>query len=368
MTVYPEAEHGVVGRLADRFFGYQGWPTVCRGEKGILYAVCSGFRLQHVCPFGKTVMYVSFNEGRTWTPPVVVNDTYLDDRDAGIVSLGGEKLLLTWFCHPADTYLQNYYHGIKNSAPRREAVVTLGMLAAYDTLPEDKKQGGSFIRLSHDGGVTWGETIKVPVSSPHGPSLLPDGRLLYLGKEMYSDSDEADKRAILTYESTDGGESWHRLGRVPLPEGTVLDNFHEPHVIGLPDGTLLGAIRAEGAGIEGGFTVYFCRSDDGGRTWSVPQPSGICGSPPHLMMHSSGALICTFGRRTTPFGERAVVSYDCGKTWEDEYVLSDDAPDADMGYPSTVELSDGSLLTVYYQKYTGDSKCSILQTRWRLKK
>jgi sialidase-1 len=48
-------------------------------------------------------------------------------------------------------------------------------------------------------------------------------------------------------------------------------------------------------------------------------------------------------------------------------VLFDDAPDTDLGYPSTVELSDGSLLTVYYQKYAGDEKCSILQTRWRLK-
>ena len=35
-------------------------------------------------------------------------------------------------------------------------------------------------------------------------------------------------------------------------------------------------------------------------------------------------------------------------------LLFDDAPDTDLGYPSTVELSDGSLLTVYYQKYAGD--------------
>ncbi len=365
MTLYPDVEHGIVSRLQGTFFGYQGWPTVCRDERGTLYVVCSGFRFQHVCPFGKTVMYVSFDEGRTWTPPVVVNDTYLDDRDAGIVSLGDGKLLLTWFCHPAKVYLENYYSSIKSSASRREALVTLGIMAAYDTLSEEDKQGGSYVRLSKDGGITWGKPIKVPVTAPHGPNVLPDGRLLYLGKEWFSSAE--DRHAILAYESTDDGQTWQRLAKIKLPENTTPDNFHEPHVISLPDGTLLGAIRAQGSNVDFGFTIYTCRSTDGGKTWSIPKPTGICGSPPHLMLHSSGALVCTFGRRTKPFGERAAVSYDYGETWQDEYVLFDDAPDTDLGYPSTVELSDGSLLTVYYQKYAGDEKCSILQTRWRLK-
>ena len=366
MTIYPNAEHGIVSRMADSFFGYQGWPTVCRDEKGILYAVCSGFRLQHVCPFGKTVMNVSFDEGNTWTPPIVVNDTYLDDRDAGIVPLGSGKLLLSWFTHPAKSYTENYYHSIKSSATKRESLVTLGMLSAFDMLSEEESRGGSYVRLSTDGGVTWGSTVKVPVTAPHGPNVLPDGRLLYLGKEWQSGTDNRD--AILAYESRDDGQTWQLLSKLELPENTLPENFHEPHVISLPDGTLFGAIRVEGSNIELGFTVYTCFSSDGGKTWSVPQPTGICGSPPHLMLHSSGALVCTYGRRTKPFGERAAVSYDMGKTWEDEYVLCDDAPDTDLGYPSTVELSDGSLLTVYYQKYPGDAKCSILQTRWRLKK
>ncbi|HHW24346.1 MAG TPA: sialidase family protein [Bacillota bacterium] len=368
MTVYPTATHGIISRMTGSFFSYHGWPTVCRSDDGTLYAVCSGFRLQHVCPFGKTVMFVSFDEGKTWTPPIVVNDTYLDDRDAGIVSLGGGKLLLTWFCHPAETYLNEYYQSIKNSTSKREAILTLGMLAAFEGLSDKEKQGGSFIRLSHDRGVTWSAQIKVPVSSPHGPALLPDGRLLYLGKELYSDLPAEDRHAILAFESRDDGKTWQKLAKIPLPEGTVPDNFHEPHAIALPDGTLLGAIRAQGAGVDYGFTIYTCRSTDGGRTWSVPAPTGICGSPPHLLLHSSGALICTYGRRTPPFGERAAISYNNGITWEDEYVIYDGAPDADLGYPSTVELSDGSLLTVYYQKYPGDGKCSLLMTRWRLEK
>jgi hypothetical protein len=55
-----------------------------------------------------------------------------------------------------------------------------------------------------------------------------------------------------------------------------------------------------------------------------------------------------------------------GETWSDEKVIFDNAPDNDLGYPSTVELSDGSLLTVYYQKYKAGEKCSLLYTKWNI--
>ena len=63
-----------------------------------------------------------------------------------------------------------------------------------------------------------------------------------------------------------------------------------------------------------------------------------------------------------------MVSFDCGKTWADEYVLHNakNENDGDLGYPSTVELEDGSLMTVYYQKYDNDEKCSTLFTKWQL--
>ena len=100
----------------------------------------------------------------------------------------------------------------------------------------------------------------------------------------------------------------------------------------------------------------------------------VSGSPPHLLKHSSGALVCVYGRREAPFGERALVSWDNGETWTEDYDLDNRAVGGDLGYPCSVELDDGSILTVYYQKYyndeTGkyDDKCSILYTRWTLDK
>ena len=42
-----------------------------------------------------------------------------------------------------------------------------------------------------------------------------------------------------------------------------------------------------------------------------------------------------------------------GRTWDADWILRADGPDGDLGYPSTVELGDGSLLTVFYQRPAG---------------
>ncbi len=67
-------------------------------------------------------------------------------------------------------------------------------------------------------------------------------------------------------------------------------------------------------------------------------------------MHSSGALLCTYGYRKHPYGQRAMMSRDGG-------------PDSDLGYPSSVELADGSVFTVYYQKERAGGQCALLWTR-----
>ena len=74
----------------------------------------------------------------------------------------------------------------------------------------------------------------------------------------------------------------------------------------------------------------------------------------------------TYGYRLAPFGERAIVSYDDGTSWDTDLVLRDDGPDTDLGYPSSVELSDGAIFTVYYQKRAPGELCSLLWTRWEL--
>ncbi len=360
-------ENGVICRKPDSFFGYFGWGSVARIDEHTLIAVCSGERTAHVCPWGKTELFYSYDDGRTWSNPTVINDTALDDRDAGIVNLGNGKLLLTWFNHP----LRYCAHPDSEEARDRMALAYMDIAAQYD-----KKQHGSHVRLSFDRGFSWTPAQKLEVSSPHGPTVLSDGTILYLGKTMYSDKHPRDPESyldhtepVLSLLSHDGGFTWEEGGTVPLPEGCKWEYFHEPHQVQLPSGRIVGMIRfqpkKDETPYEKTFSMFTTWSDDGGYTWEKPVYTDVSGSPPHLLAHSSGALVCVYGRREAPFGERAMVSYDEGRTWAEDFEIFP-GTDPDLGYPASVELFDGSILTVYYQKFPGDAKDSFLYTHWTL--
>ena len=90
------AEHGIVCHLPGEQFGYFGWPTVERLDGGTLIVASSGLRSEHSCAWGKTVINTSTDDGRTWSAPRGIHDSPLDDRDAGVLDLGGPCLLASW--------------------------------------------------------------------------------------------------------------------------------------------------------------------------------------------------------------------------------------------------------------------------------
>lgn len=362
-TIRPNVTHGIVSRLTGNLFTYQGWPTVTKDENGVLYAVSSAFRLWHVCPFGKTALYISKDDGKTWSMPTVINDTYLDDRDAGICYLGNGKMLVSWFTHAAKDYQNHWQDYMLAHTPSEEQALIAAMLSGYDRIPTDAQQGGSYVRLSEDYGKTWGEIIRIPVTAPHGATLCKDGSLIYLGTEHYSEGKLLPKHNYL-YRSNDLGRTWVKESSIENPDWLTGDQYlTEPYIIELPNGDLYAAFRVERVYP---FSIATAVSKDGGKTWSEVHPTGVSGSPPHLLLHSSGALVCSFARRQEPYSIRAMISYDFGQSWSEEYILDERSTDSDIGYPSTVELSDGSLMTVYYQRYENDTKCSVLYTRWEL--
>lgn len=375
-------KQGIVHRKTEGPCRYQAWPTICKDENGVLYTVWSGDRSSHVCPFGKNLMSVSRDGGESWCPPIIVNDTWLDDRDGGITYLGDGKMLISYFHHPKDIYRTDWKSWILDGADGGDPMfrnMLTGYLDAYVHFSPEKDSYGSFLKRSEDYGVSWSEPIRVPISAPHGPVKTASGRLLYLGKEfnatmhrynekMAAGEDpipEEDRGQIFLYESFDDGKTWEKLSKLPLPEGTTTDNIHEPHILELSDGELIAALRAQGAPVYRGFSMYFLNSADGGRSWSAPRSCEISGSPPHLMLASDGSVVVTYGRREEPFGIRAVVSKDGCRTFGEEMILSQTWV-GDLGYPATVELSDGSFISVYYQRYENDDRTSILYTKWRI--
>jgi len=112
-------------------------------------------------------------------------------------------------------------------------------------------------------------------------------------------------------------------------------------------------------------------SDDGGKTWTTPVPlidgGHGTGVPAHIFRHSSGVLISAFSYRKAPYGIKLMISTDGGESWDtSDYRIYTSDVSSDLGYPSTVEMPDGTLLTVFYAKPDKDSPCVIMQQRWAL--
>jgi sialidase-1 len=106
-------------------------------------------------------------------------------------------------------------------------------------------------------------------------------------------------------------------------------------------------------------------SSDGGQTWSTPHAIGVWGLPSHLLRLKDNRLLMTYGHRRPPFGNQARLSEDGGRTWSEPLVLSGDGLGGDLGYPSTVQLGNGSLLSVWYEAMKGYRGAVLRQARWK---
>ena len=73
----------------------------------------------------------------------------------------------------------------------------------------------------------------------------------------------------------------------------------------------------------------------------------------------------SYGYRRKPYGNQARISEDNGESWSDPITISDDGVSGDLGYPSTVELDDGSLVTVWYEKMPDSPMAKLRQATWK---
>ena len=85
---------------------------------------------------------------------------------------------------------------------------------------------------------------------------------------------------------------------------------------------------------------------------------------PGLVKLRDGRLVVTFGYRAEPFGIRARISRDEGRTWGDDLVLRSGAVDWDLGYTRSVQRPDGQIVTVYYYNDDTAPERYIASTIW----
>lgn len=333
--------------------GYHGWPTVIRTKENELMAVCSGGRRGHVCPFGRLYLYRSVNNGLSWHGPEILSQGPLDDRDAGICQATDGSILVNYFTSTCAFFNEKW-------AKEADAI----------SLRTLKLEHGFWMRRSVDEGKSFSEKYSVPVSSPHGPTLLQDGRLFYVGEcldpaAIVQRGWRRCKGTIACALSRDNGESWEMISDLPSPEGHLASECYEPYGIQAPDGRWIVQIRVQSEESILGAKTWQTESEDEGKSWS--RPHTVCdGFPTHLLRLPKDVLLMTYGwRNSSPYGIRARLSLDSARTWnEEEIMLADDAPNIDVGYPSTAQLEDGSLFTLYYQ--AGEERATLKYCRWTL--
>ena len=357
-------DEGVVFSNPDLVFGYSAWPSITKAENGDLLAVYSGNRIMHVCPFAKVILQRSKDEGKTWSAQTIAVDTTLDDRDAGVLALPGGKVLVSTFNNTRA--MQEDWADKSRFGP---TVLTNLVKAYLPTISDEmeEKYYGSLLSISDDNAYSFGAPFKVPVTAPHGPNLMKDGSLIYAGAH-FPGKQAGSEGQIAVFKSKDY-RNFELLSEIALGADTKDKLYCEPHIIELPNGRLVLHIRAQNdykAGGERFFTILQSVSDDGGKTFTTPKLTGADGSPPHLLLHSSGTLVSVYGRRKPPYGIQVMLSRDNAETWDTDYFVWDRGVDGDLGYPASVELSNGDILTVYYAKIFGQKLCSILWTRWQL--
>jgi len=347
---------------------YAGWSTLARRANGELWVTWSGGRDGHVCPMGQVRAMTSKDDGATWTYPRVLLDSPIDDRDSGVMETSKGTLLVTTFtslAYEADLAKSLMYlpDGKGPSMRPMKPEVVARWQAAQNRLTAEgrKAELGEWVLRSTDDGLNFSARIPTIINSPHGPLQLKDGRILYVGKQLW-----AKERRIGAVESKDDGLTWNWLSEIPGRSGDdVARSYHELHAVETDDGRIVAQIRHEGK-VDTNWTLQ-TESADGGKTWTIPRPITF-GIPSQLLKLRDGRLLMTYGHRRKPFGNQARLSTDHGRTWSEPMIVSADGSAGDLGYPSTVELADGTLLTVWYENMKDLGKAVLRQAKWKIGK
>lgn len=317
------------GRL-ERFLicSTQGYfPVLVRTGKQALAVI---FRTggTHVSASATLAVASSSDGGRCWSDPVEVTPRWEDSRNPAFgVNAAGDLIAAYWKAC-LDCYVDGP-NGPQWDGNRK----TEGEVAAL------------FVRRSADGGRSWSsewpyrsELLKLP--SPFGRIIAaPDGTLLMGVYGTPRQKREGANDISILLRSRDGGKTWG-------DESLVATGHNEIAYAFLANGRLLAAARSE----TGHVATLF--SDDQGRSWSTPVQVTRDGEhPADLTVLANGAVQMTFGRRIRPMGCGVLFSADGGRTWDTAHevlLAGDGVRNGDLGYPSTVQLADGSIVTAIY--------------------
>lgn len=232
---------------------------------------------------------------------------------------------------------------------------------------------------STDGGRTWTISERFPDGSD-GMTLVPFGNVetgadgaLRVAAYSYNTTVQPRVDVCYTAVSRDQGATWTLGSIIGQPMANETDVLH------LGGGGWLAAARNLGmnAQREGRASANrsadphstdIYASDDDAKTWRlIASPVGAAQHPADLLKLADGRVLLTIGDRRADKGVNVHLSADGGKTWTEGARISRGVS-GDCGYPSTAQLADGTLVTVFYAAQTTSyDKYQMCAVRWRLK-
>lgn len=302
--------HMVIAKEPGRHLAF---PDICKVDSGSLLLV---FRngVRHVDPSGhlQVCHCPDPQASLQFEGPQLICDTDLDDRDPSVTQLSDGTVFVNFFrmdCQTQDLRL-------------------------------------TLVRSS-DGGRTWEAPydIVVPgfskgVATSESIVEVSPGELIM---PLYGSSDCEGEGSFLL-RSYDNGFSWPEVTPLAVYEYPI---FEESSLTRLEDNRLVALLRTDNRGL--GY-LYQTISTDKGRTWSSPERLNLWGYPAHVLPLSNGGVLATYGYRQLPTGVRSCLT-EGNLDWSitRETPMRYDGNDGgELGYPSSVELQNGEVFTVYY--------------------
>lgn len=347
------AEHGIIYRNDSEFCG---WPFICGFWKT-----------------GSGDLLLAFQKKRAdYGNPAAINHDALAEVGPQIVTIRSTDNGRSW---DQDGMQVLFQLGVDPQAAFADAphdyagdtpldFTNPDTLVASGATPDYfRPHSRAWVRASTDGGASWRPPILVPnaglpsVSGHASPLVRADGVCLTF---MTVTFDEGWRRRPAVFAATEGGTTWAFMSFItPLHDDGAAENdrslplrfsahrWFYPRAILLPDGRILCALRCQRDPTSVFWTELF-ESEDGGRTWRFLSRVNDWGAPGDLVRMSDGRIACIYGYRMPPFGIRARLSDDDGRTWGRELILRDDGGSWDLGYPRVTETAPGELLAMYY--------------------
>lgn len=333
---------------------YEAFADIAKAKDGSLICTYRESMCHSQRPFSCVVIRRSGDHGLTWGPRQIICESTREDTAAGKGRYNCSRITA---CADGTLLL----------------IVDELHVQAWEDYLEPAPCKNLLFR-SHDNGQSWEGPEDTGITEGIVPSIkeLSNGDLLIGVTQQHRGNDPGRgfSETQTVYRSTNGGTTWEGPAKVPNPAGHTVNGekwrLNEGDFAQMDDGRIVLYMREDGERLS----AWKSLSDDGGRTWSVPQRTQIpfCLGRPSVGRLRSGEVVITYrlacGQSTSlalyvesaaeavrglaDTGSRDMEDYTSTAEARFAVIDNDRSAWADSSYSGWVQLANGDLYVVNY--------------------